>query len=230
MRPAANVSWARMGPGRILVKLAAAMLHPVKYVYGRLWVYRAHRRAGMHRLAAAGKDTHLWPPTIIAGAERIRLGERVIVYPGAFISVVGTWRGRDYEAELVVGDRVTIGHDLVVSCAARVEVGHDTAIGHRVYIGDTSHDYRCIGVNPMDAELIEPRPISIGSFCYLGTGCAIMPGVTIGDGAVVGVNSVVTQDVPSHTVVVGNPARAVRRFDGNGWVTVRSESETATAP
>ena len=54
-------------------------------------------------------------------------------------------------------------------------------------------------------------PISVGNNVWIGAGVQVMPGVTIGDGAVVAANAVVTKDVPSYSVVGGNPARIIKK-------------------
>ncbi|MGH7179443.1 MAG: acyltransferase [Tepidisphaeraceae bacterium] len=61
-------------------------------------------------------------------------------------------------------------------------------------------------------ESVEPRAIRIGNAAWLGFDCVILPGVSVGDGAIVGARSVVNQDVPPGCVVAGNPARIVRRL------------------
>ena len=60
------------------------------------------------------------------------------------------------------------------------------------------------------------KPITVHSNVWIGFDSCVLPGVRIGEGAVVGARSVVTQDVPPYTVVAGNPARVVRRLDGEG--------------
>jgi acetyltransferase-like isoleucine patch superfamily enzyme len=54
-------------------------------------------------------------------------------------------------------------------------------------------------------------PVRIGSYCFIGCGAVIMPGVTIGDHCIIGANTLVREDVPSHCLVVGNPGRIIRR-------------------
>jgi acetyltransferase-like isoleucine patch superfamily enzyme len=60
---------------------------------------------------------------------------------------------------------------------------------------------------------VRAMPIRIGANVWIGFDCCVLPGVTIGDGAIVGARSVVTQDVEPYTVVAGNPARVVREID-----------------
>ena len=57
------------------------------------------------------------------------------------------------------------------------------------------------------------RPIVIGANVWLGGGVIVCPGVTIGDNSVIGAGSVVTKDIPAHSLAVGNPARVIRQLD-----------------
>jgi acetyltransferase-like isoleucine patch superfamily enzyme len=68
----------------------------------------------------------------------------------------------------------------------------------------------------IDQQSCGVEPVAIGSDVWLGTGVVVLPGVSIGDGAVVGANSVVTRDVAPMTVVAGVPARFLKTRDGKG--------------
>ena len=57
-------------------------------------------------------------------------------------------------------------------------------------------------------------PVHIGRNCWLGAGVIVMPGVTIGDNAVIGAGSIVTKDIPANVVAVGNPCRVLREIGG----------------
>ena len=111
--------------------------------------------------------------------------------------------------------------------------GHHVHLGRNVYINigvtmvDDTHiyigDYTMLGPNvtiataghPIDPELRSRGlqynlPVRIGKNCWLGAGVIVMPGVTIGDNTVIGAGSVVTKDIPSGVVAVGNPCRVLR--------------------
>ncbi len=60
-----------------------------------------------------------------------------------------------------------------------------------------------------------PKKILLKRGCWIGVGAIILPGVTIGEGAIVGAGSVVSQNVPDYTIVAGNPARPVRKMDAH---------------
>lgn len=99
-------------------------------------------------------------------------------------------------AHVSVWSRARIGaHSLIL---AGTVINHDVNIGSHASIA---------------AGAILSGGVSIGSSCYLGAGCVIREGVSIGDGSLIGMGSVVIEDVPDDSVVAGNPARILRRFD-----------------
>jgi acetyltransferase-like isoleucine patch superfamily enzyme len=175
-----------------------------------------------------GEGSVVYPPALIIGHSRIHVGRDVVVHPGAFLSVVDEHAGRCYDAALRIGDGVRIGNDVVIACCGQIAIAHRVLIADRVFIGDTYHEYRDAGRAVMDQGLHDPRPVSIGSGAFLGVSSAVLPGVTVGEGAYVGAHAVVVRDVPAHTVVVGNPARAVRRWDGTVWVEASESGPAGT--
>lgn len=112
-------------------------------------------------------------------------------------------------AELIIRDRVGMSSTLIC-CASRIEIGEGTLIGGGVMILDTDFHPResdgSLGTDPLSVS----KPIHIGKNCFIGARAIILKGVTIGDGATVGASAVVSIDVPSESIVVGNPAIAVK--------------------
>lgn len=113
----------------------------------------------------------------------------------------------DYGEHITVGDHFFANHGLtVLDCAPVV-------FGDRVFIGPDCGFYTA--GHPLDPErrgrgLEYARPIRVGNDVWLGGGVRVLPGVTIGDGCVIGSGSVVTRDIPPHTVAAGNPCRVLR--------------------
>jgi lipopolysaccharide O-acetyltransferase len=120
---------------------------------------------------------------------------------------------------LHIGRHVQINDSVHIGAIERVVIGDHTLIASRVFISDHNHgNYQNLDaasapdIPPADRPL-SSRPVYIGSNVWLGEQVCILPGVTIGDGAIVGANSVVTRDVPPNSIAAGNPARVVRVFD-----------------
>lgn len=171
-----------------------------------------------------GSTIHL--PFRVAGAEHIFIGDGVNLSPGSWLSVVDEHNGRRYEPRLVIADGARFGPELVIACVGSIEIGPRAMIASRVFIGDTYHDYRDPEMAIRDQPMADPQPVKIGGGAFLGIGCAVLPGVTIGERAYVGAGAVVTADVPPNSVAVGNPARVVRHWDPRRgrWVATGSRS------
>ena len=116
----------------------------------------------------------------------------------------------DYGTNIRIGDRTFVNFGLVALDVAAITVGDDVQIGPNVQLLTPTH--------PLEADLRRAKwesaaPIAIGDNAWLGGGAVVLPGVTVGEDAVVGAGAVVTRDVPPGGVVVGNPARPIRRPD-----------------
>lgn len=113
------------------------------------------------------------------------------------------------------GKNITIGARVFINAGGRfqdqggITIGDDCLIGHNAVIATLQHD-----IAPERRADLLPSPVVLGRNVWLGANVTVLPGVTIGDDAVVGAGSVVTKDVPARSIVVGSPARVVRSIDG----------------
>lgn len=120
---------------------------------------------------------------------------------------------------LHIGNHVQMNDSVHVGAVERVVIGDYTLIASRVFISDHNHgsyqiqDLASAPEIPPVHRPLSSRPIHIGSNVWLGEQVCILPGVTIGNGAIVGANSVVTRDIPPNSIAAGNPARVIRIFD-----------------
>ena len=112
----------------------------------------------------------------------------------------------DYGANIELGERVFFNFNCVVLDVCQVRIGSFTLFGPAVQVYTATH--------PMDAasrrRQESGRPVEIGADVWIGGGAIILPGVRIGERAVIGAGSVVTRDVPEGMFAAGNPCRVIR--------------------
>lgn len=110
-----------------------------------------------------------------------------------------------------IHNNVHVQHDCQFYGGGEIEIGEGTIFAHEVQILTQNHNYDSDDLEyiPYDKRLNNKRVI-IGRYVWIGARTTILPGVIIGDGAVVGAGSVVSKDVPPYAVVAGNPARVVK--------------------
>jgi serine acetyltransferase len=137
--------------------------------------------------AGEGQNVHL--------GRHVRLGKGVLL--GAFRT-----------GKLTVGDHTYIGRYTIILAYQKFTIGDDCLISPFCHLTDINH-----GFAPGELIRKQPyvsKPVVIGNDVFIGAGCSILPGVTIGDGAVIGARSVVSRDIPPNAVAVGVPARVIR--------------------
>jgi len=165
-----------------------------------------------YRCARVGKRLNLEGATPqIVGNGRIEIGDDVT------IGAPCTWDlGFSVvpEAELIIGDRVSINYRNIISAAKSVRIGDDTLIAGEVGIFDNiSHPTspaKRLARAPITAS--DAAPVVIGRNVWIGVRSIIMRGLTIGDNSIVAAGSVVTKSIPPNTLVAGNPAVAIRQI------------------
>lgn len=119
---------------------------------------------------------------------------------------------------------ISIGHRVVVrpGCMlhanpSRSEVGitieDDVLLGSGVHLYIDKHNFGNVDVSIIDQGDAEPRAVLLRKGCWLGANVIVLPGVTVGENAVVGAGSVVTRSVPARTLVAGNPASIIREIE-----------------
>ena len=113
----------------------------------------------------------------------------------------------DYGHNIEVGENFYANVNLVILDGAKVSIGDNAFIAPNVGIYTAGHP---LDVEQRNRGLEYALPVTIGHNVWIGAGVSILPGVTIGDNTVIGAGSVVTKDIPSNVLAVGNPCRVIK--------------------
>jgi putative colanic acid biosynthesis acetyltransferase WcaF len=124
-----------------------------------------------------------------------KVGKKVLIRPSVKIT---------YPWKLSIGDHSWIGDDVNLYTLGEIEIGSNTVISQKCYLSTGSHDYTSPAFD------IYAQKITIGNGVWLASDVFVAPGVTIGDGTVVGARSTVLNDLPGGMVCYGNPAKPIK--------------------
>ena len=124
----------------------------------------------------------------------LKLGSKAVIYMGAEIR---------HPAAIEIGEGSIIGHRAILDGRGGLRIGRNVNFSTGVWIWTVQHDFR----SPTFADV--SGPVTIGDHAWLSCRVVVLPGVNIGEGAVVAAGAVVTNDVPPYTVVGGVPARKI---------------------
>jgi acetyltransferase-like isoleucine patch superfamily enzyme len=150
--------------------------------------------------------SYLGKPTYIGNLKHIYIGKNVRIFPGARIEVVGS------AGEILIGNNVAIAQNLHLTSGAQLTIGNNVTILANVMITNIDHDYKEIDRHILDQSHIISNT-RIGDNCFIGFGAVIQAGTILGVQCVIGANSVVRGIFPDYCVIVGAPARIVKRYD-----------------
>lgn len=113
----------------------------------------------------------------------------------------------DFGKNISFGKNVFINSGCHFQDQGGIFIGDGSLIGHNVVIATINHDLR-----PSLNRKNHYKPVKIGKNVWIGSNSTVLPGITVGDWAVIGAGSVVTKDIDAYTIVAGNPARVIRRL------------------
>ena len=129
-----------------------------------------------------------------------KVGERCVIYPPLWC---------DYGYNIEIGEDFIANHGFTVLDGAKVVFGDHVFVGPGCGFHTAAHP---IDTELRNAWLVQNKPIHVGNNVWFGAGVQVMPGVTIGDGCVIGAGSVVTHDIPAGTVAAGNPCCVIKKI------------------
>ena len=185
-----------------LLEFCAAMLRRIRT---RAWTTLVRGR-----FRRFGATSRVEPLCALAHPACVEVGERVHIREHAWINCLPR---EDGKPTLLIGDGTYVGRFCHINAFNEIAIEEDVMIADRVYIADVDHFYKDPNVPILLQGDQVKGPVRLKKGCWIGTGAAILPGVTIGKNAVVGPNTVLHKDVPDFGMAYGNPAKVVTRAD-----------------
>ena len=151
-------------------------------------------------------------PIYIRGAKSITGGENLTTGRFCRFDLEGA------KKTLFIGKNVEMGEMTHIVAHERVEIGNNVLFASKCFISDTDHGkYKGEGQSSPDEapnkRRLYTKPVKIGNDVWFGENAVILAGAQIGDGCVIGANSIVKGEVPAGTMIVGAPAKAIKRWN-----------------
>jgi acetyltransferase-like isoleucine patch superfamily enzyme len=157
----------------------------------------------------AGRRWRTDGPLFLGPGLELQIAEGARVEFGRFVWIGDRTKIRCHEGVVEIGAKTVMGQECTISAYRRVRIGEQCVIADRAMFIDFDHGVVEVE-RPIRKQGIYMRDVVVGSNVWIGYGACILRGVSVGDNAIVGTNSVVTKDVPANAVVAGIPARVIR--------------------
>lgn len=169
------------------------------------------------KMCISGLSIH--PSANLIGLSHMRLGRNFNAGEDLRLEAVLEHNGHKYNPQIIIGDNVTVVDFVHIGATNYVEIGNNVLMASKIYISDHNHGTYS-GNNqtnphtpPQQRYVSNDKRVVIGDNAWIGESVSILPGVTIGQGSIIGANSVVVKDIPSFSIAVGNPAKIIKNFD-----------------
>jgi len=155
-------------------------------------------------------------PIIIRGKKYIDFGSKLTTGEGCRFEAYNNQKSKK---SLIFGRNIQLNDYVHITAMNNVVIGDNVLMASKIYISDCSHGF--YSGEEMDSSP-EQHPIDrsyniseviIEDNVWLGEFVSVLPGVTIGKGAIIGSNSVVTKDIPANTIAVGSPAKVIKKYN-----------------
>lgn len=188
---------------RLVFHLHQALWRVVEFLCAYLYVGPLFHA----RCESVGSQFRVCRMPYVVGHAKIYIGNRVNFFGKVDIMSGGIFD----EPKLILGDRVDIGHNVVFVVNQEIVIEDDVNVASGVRFMDSDAHPRDTAerIADLPPRPEEIKPVRICRYAWIGQSSFILKGVTVGEGAIIGANSVVVTDIPPYSVAMGNPARVV---------------------
>lgn len=155
-----------------------------------------------------GNMSYIAKPIFLSGVDKVIIENRVRIYPGMRMECIGD------SSKILIKENTSIGQNLHLISNGNLIIGRNTTISGNVFITNMDHEYQEIGKHILEQKY-KTNDTIIGDNCFIGYGAVIQAGTKLGKQCIVGSNSVVRGSFPDYCVLVGSPARIVKKYNHN---------------
>jgi len=157
-------------------------------------------------------------PCYIRGRRYVMIGRRFTTGVGLRIDAFPKFLNANISTVIIIGNDVEVNDYVHIAAVESVVIEDGVLIASKVFISDHNHggysglEHSNPGEPPAERRIIS-SPVHIGKNVWIGEHVVILPGVSIGVGSIIGAGAVVTRSIPDHSIVGGNPARILKRYN-----------------
>lgn len=159
-----------------------------------------------------GKNSLVESPDRVIGKKYISIGKNVRILHHIRMEAVDRWGDKRFTPAIQIGDNVSIGQNFHVVATDKLIIGANTTISGNVLITDNNHEYEEIGTHVLEQPL-KSEKTEVGENCFIGYGAVIQAGTVLGKQCIVGSNAVVRGKFEDYSVLVGVPAKVVKKYN-----------------
>lgn len=189
-------------------KILSIILHPSKIAKQIEWNYYKKRLANIGKNSQIGQNFSIINPDGISIGDNFSGGCDIALWSWNAVNIKGD------DCKLIIKNNVSITDRCIISAANRIEIGNGCLLGRDTFITDNSHGKNItleeLDISPHERDIYSKGTVIIGDNVWTGKNVCIMPNVKIGNGAIIGANSVVTHNIPPYSVAVGSPAKVIK--------------------
>ena len=192
-------------------KILSIILHPSKIAKQIEWNYYKKRLANIGKNSQIGQNFSIINPDGISIGDNFSGGCDIALWSWNAVNIKGD------DCKLIIKNNVSITDRCIISAANRIEIGNGCLLGRDTFITDNSHGENIsineLNISPHERNIFSKVTVIIGDNVWTGKNVCIMPNVKIGNGAIIGANSVVTHNIPPYSVAVGSPAKVIKTIE-----------------
>lgn len=151
---------------------------------------------------------------VIKGSKYIEIGVGTCFGKGAAITAWDNYENKKFTPSIIIGKNCHFGDYIHITSINKINIGENVLTGRWVTITDNGHgttDTETLTIPPIKRKLYSKGTVNIGDNVWIGDKATILSGITIGKGAIIAANSVVTKDIPDYCIAAGIPAKVIKR-------------------